>query len=61
MAKKTSKRREWTKDDIRELKAPARQKSPAGKVGRILKPKKGPTSVSLSEIRRAVRAVDDAT
>ena len=28
---KTVKRREWTKDDVRELKSLARQKTPSGK------------------------------
>ena len=58
MAKK-AKRREWTKSDVRELKTMARNKVPAPKIARALKrPEKGPTSVTLSEIRRAVRAVD---
>jgi hypothetical protein len=63
MAKKASKKREWTKADVRELKAMARHKSAVPKTGvafklTLAKPKKGPTSVSLSDIRRAVRAVD---
>jgi hypothetical protein len=63
MAKKASKRREWTKSDVRELKAIARRKTAVPKAGvafnlTLAKPKKGPTSVSLSDIRRAVRAVD---
>jgi hypothetical protein len=63
MAKKSSKGREWTKADVRELKTIARHKTPAPKVANALKrtlatPEKGPTSVSLSEIRKAVRAVD---
>jgi hypothetical protein len=62
MAKKSSKRREWTKADVRELKTIAR-KTPAPKVANAFKrtlatPEKGPTSVPLSEIRKAVRAVD---
>jgi len=62
MAKK-AKRREWTKEDVRELKVLARHKTPAPKIARALKrtlakPQKGPTSVSLSDIRKAVRAVD---
>jgi hypothetical protein len=62
MAKK-SKGREWTKEDVRELKALARRKTPVPKIARafkrtLAKPQKGPTSVSLSEIRKAVRAVD---
>ena len=31
-----SKRREWTKSDIRELKTMARSKTPAGKIARAL-------------------------
>jgi hypothetical protein len=63
MAKKAPKRREWTKADVRELKTLARNKTPAPMIAPALKrtlarPKKGPTSVSLSEIRRAVRAVN---
>ncbi len=43
MAKKASKRRQWTKDDIRELKASARQKTPARKIARALKRTEGAT------------------
>jgi hypothetical protein len=35
MAKK-SKRREWTKDDVRVLKSSARQKTPAAKIAKSL-------------------------
>jgi hypothetical protein len=34
MAKKSN-RREWTKDDLRQLKTLARQKTPAGKISLI--------------------------
>jgi hypothetical protein len=34
---KTVKRREWTKQDVRELKGFARQKTPAPKIARSLK------------------------
>jgi hypothetical protein len=34
---KNSKRREWTKDDVRELKTLARQKTPAAKIAKSLK------------------------
>jgi hypothetical protein len=34
---KRSKRREWTKDDVRELKILARQKTPAAKIAKSLK------------------------
>ena len=61
MAKRTSKRREWTKDDVRELKALARQKAKAGERERILRPKKGPDSVSLAAIRKAIRASHGAS
>jgi hypothetical protein len=43
MAKKNSKRREWTRDDIRDLKALARQKTPARKIARTLKRSEGAT------------------
>src|SRR3974377_1457967 len=37
MAKRSSKRREWTKIDVRELKTLAREKTPARKIARALK------------------------
>jgi hypothetical protein len=37
MAKKAIKRRSWSKDDVRELKTLARQKTPAPKIARALK------------------------
>jgi hypothetical protein len=37
MAKKRSKLRGWTKDDVRKLKALARQKTPVRKIARSLK------------------------
>ena len=37
-ASKASKRREWTKDDIRELKTMAKSKTPAPKIAKTLKP-----------------------
>ena len=43
MAKKGSKRRAWTKTDIRELKTLARGKTPAGKIARSLKRTEGAT------------------
>jgi hypothetical protein len=43
MARKNSKRREWTKTDIRELKTLARAKTPAGKIARSLKGTEGAT------------------
>jgi hypothetical protein len=42
MARKT-KRREWTKTDVRELKAFAREKTPARKIARSLKRTEGAT------------------
>jgi hypothetical protein len=42
MAKKNSKRREWTKTDVRELKTLARGKTP-GKIARALKRTEGAT------------------
>jgi hypothetical protein len=43
MARKNSKRREWTKTDLRELKTLARAKTPAGKIARSLKRTEGAT------------------
>jgi hypothetical protein len=40
---KNAKRREWTKVDVRELKAYARQKTPARKKARSLKRTEGAT------------------
>jgi hypothetical protein len=37
------KRREWTKDDVRELKAMAKQMAPAKKIARSLKRTEGAT------------------
>jgi hypothetical protein len=43
MAKKRSKRREWTQDDVRELKGLAKQKAPVKKIARSLKRTEGAT------------------
>jgi hypothetical protein len=43
MAKKPAKRREWTKDDIRELKTMAKSKTPAAKIAKTLKRSVGAT------------------
>ena len=43
MAKNGSKRREWTKGDVRELKSLARGKTPAGKIAKALKRSEGAT------------------
>jgi hypothetical protein len=43
MAKKNSKRREWTKTDVRELKTLARGKAPADKIAKALKRTVGAT------------------
>ena len=43
MARKNSKRRKWTRIDIRELKTLARQKMPAAKIARRLKRTEGAT------------------
>jgi hypothetical protein len=58
MAKKRSKRWEWTKDDVRELKTLARQKTPVRKIARSLKRTEGATrqkafSIGLSLDSRA--------
>ena len=42
MAKRPT-RREWTKDDVRELKALARQKTPVAKIAKSLKRTPGAT------------------
>jgi hypothetical protein len=43
VAKKESKRRKWTKDDVRELKSLAREKTPAPKIARSLNRSLGAT------------------
>jgi hypothetical protein len=43
MAKKRSKRREWTPADVRELKTLAKQKAPARKIAKTLKRTEGAT------------------
>jgi len=43
MAKKASKRREWTTQDVKELKTLARQKTPAPKIAKTLKRSLGAT------------------
>jgi hypothetical protein len=43
MAKKPAKRREWTKDDVRELKTMAKSKTPAPKIAKKLKRSLGAT------------------
>jgi hypothetical protein len=40
---KKPKRREWTKDDVRELKTLARQKTPVAKIAKSLKRTPGAT------------------
>jgi len=49
MAKK-SKRRAWTKEDIRVLKTLARQKTPASKIARTLKRTEGATRQRASSM-----------
>jgi hypothetical protein len=39
-----NKRREWTKDDVRQLKTLARQKTPVAKIAKALKRTPGATS-----------------
>jgi hypothetical protein len=43
MVVKKLKRREWTAQDVRELKSLARQKTPAGQIARKLKRTEGAT------------------
>jgi hypothetical protein len=47
MAKK---RREWTKQDVRELKSLARQKTPAAKIAKSLKRTLSATRKKASEL-----------
>jgi hypothetical protein len=49
MAKK-SKRRAWTKEDVRVLKTLARQKTPAKKIARTLKRTEGATRQRASSL-----------
>jgi hypothetical protein len=49
MAKK-SKRRAWTKEDVRILKTLARQKTPAAKIARTLKRTEGATRQRASSL-----------
>jgi len=48
MPKKLTKRRKWTKQDIRELKSLARQKQPAVKIARSLKRTEAATKTKAS-------------
>ena len=41
---KTVKRREWTKDDVRELKTLARKNTPVAKIAKALKRTAGATA-----------------
>jgi hypothetical protein len=50
MAKKNSKRRAWTKTDVRELKSLAREKTPARKIARALKRTEGATRQKAFQI-----------
>ena len=43
MAKKAAKRREWTAQDVKELKAMAKSKTPAPKIAKALKRSLGAT------------------
>jgi hypothetical protein len=43
MAKRNSKRRPWTTEDVRELKSAARNKTPAKKIAKALKRSEGAT------------------
>ena len=61
---KVAKRREWTKDDVRELKTLARQKTPVGKIAKALKRTAGATQqkaftlgVSLERADRPLQTV----
>ena len=43
MAKKASKRREWTKQDVQQMKSMAKSKTPASKIAKSLKRTVGAT------------------
>jgi hypothetical protein len=43
MAKKTTKRRAWTPEHLRELKTLAKKKTPAGRIAKTLKRTEGAT------------------
>jgi hypothetical protein len=45
-----AKRREWTKQDVRELKSSARKKTPAEKIAKSLKRTLGATRKKASEL-----------
>jgi hypothetical protein len=47
---KRSKRREWTRDDVRELKTLARQKTSAAKIAKSLKRTVGATRQKASSL-----------
>jgi hypothetical protein len=43
MAKRAKKRRGWTSEEVRDLKAMAKKKTPAGKIAKKLKRSEGAT------------------
>jgi len=50
VAKKASKRRAWTKDDVRTLKSMAKARTPAAKIARSLKRTEGATRQKAFQI-----------
>jgi hypothetical protein len=48
--KRANKRREWTTQDVRELKSLARQKMPVGKIAKSLKRTVGATQQKASSL-----------
>jgi hypothetical protein len=50
---KVAKRREWTKDDVRELKTLARQKTPVRKIAKALKRTHSATQPALHSRKRS--------
>jgi hypothetical protein len=48
---KRAKRREWTKEDVRELKSLARQKTPVAKIAKSLKRTPGATTHKAFSLR----------
>ena len=52
---KNAKRREWTKDDVRELKTLARQKTPVAKIAKSLKRTPGAIGIYTRRVIRPAR------
>jgi hypothetical protein len=57
MARKAVKRREWTKDDVRELRTLAREKTKASVIARKLKRTEGATRQKAYSLNLSLRSV----